>query len=434
MNIRKSLFFTLCPLFFCACNETQVRMSEIEISLMEVEEKVDALLTYSNTTHDAITDIDLRMEALEQDAKKRGVPVRIKGVDIAAAKAELDRIDGRHAPVPFNTSIPNLSDTGVSQSTLPVESSNASQNALKSLAQDEQNLLLQNPTLAALHSNTQSAPSALPEQDMTVPTSNANSNSQKLSDGYSMAEGITIKLPDSENTFEYPEHTQTIEAVQGEIDNQVSTLANQNIGPITGQNLQVPLLTQAENTPHAPVPTSPYTIDTIPEPVSLTPKPATTSTSNSAKAPVTTAPATTASSTDSLAQNTQSTQQSKPSSSPSPSSATYDGAMALYKSRQYAESEKAFDAFLQANPNSPLAPNALYWKGETYYARALYPQAIFAFKEVQTRYPKHSKAPDSLLKTAMSYERLGDTENANLHYLVLVEDFPASAAAKRVPK
>lgn len=109
----------------------------------------------------------------------------------------------------------------------------------------------------------------------------------------------------------------------------------------------------------------------------------------------------------------------------------YDNAYRLYQKHQYAESEMAFNAFLEQYPQDVLAPNALYWKGETLYARALYPQAIFAFKDVQTRYPKHPKTADSLLKTAMSYARLGDTENASLHYLVLLEDWPQSSAAQK---
>lgn len=109
----------------------------------------------------------------------------------------------------------------------------------------------------------------------------------------------------------------------------------------------------------------------------------------------------------------------------------YNKAYALYQHRQYAQAEKAFDEFLAKYPQDVLAPNALYWKGETLYARALYAQAVFAFKEVQTRYPKHPKTADSLLKTAMSYARLGDNENASLHYLVLVEDWPSSEAARK---
>jgi len=119
---------------------------------------------------------------------------------------------------------------------------------------------------------------------------------------------------------------------------------------------------------------------------------------------------------------------------PKPAPNSYNAALGLYRDKQYREAELAFNAYLKANPEGTLAPNALYWKGETFYARGDYPQAIFAFKEVQTRYPKHPKAPDSLLKTAMSYGKIGDTENAGLHYLVLGEDFPNSAAAKRIPK
>lgn len=429
MNLRNFTLLLLASLPLHACSDTNARVTQMETSLMEVEEKVDALLTYSNTTHDAITDIDLRMEALEQDAKKRGVPVRIKGVDLAAAKAELDKLDPSRTLAPLIQPIPNISSTSDLNIPQPapdqsMQEVSANQNALTHLAQDEQALLAQSPTLAAaLQNNVQSPSSDLPEQDMSTPLANDGRRSQKLSEGYTMAEGISIRLPNTGDDFEYPEHTQTMEALENISSSNSHILENNtnNIGPITGQNLQAPLGTEVGDTlsPLLPVtpPTpsqSPYTADTIPEPVSLTPKPSQTAN----PAPITSPPA----------------QASTSQTSTPASTNTYDGAMNLYKSRQYADSEKAFDAFLRANPNSPLAPNAIYWKGETYYARGLYPQAIFAFKEVQTRYPKHSKAPDSLLKTAMSYEKLGDTENANLHYTVLIEDFPSSSAAKRVPR
>lgn len=113
------------------------------------------------------------------------------------------------------------------------------------------------------------------------------------------------------------------------------------------------------------------------------------------------------------------------------SQALYEQAFQYYVGKEYAKAEQAFNEFLAKYPHDILAPNALYWKGETLYARAIYPQAIFAFKEVQTRYPKHPKTADSLLKTAMSYARLGDKENASLHYLVLLEDWPNSEAAQK---
>lgn len=109
----------------------------------------------------------------------------------------------------------------------------------------------------------------------------------------------------------------------------------------------------------------------------------------------------------------------------------YKAALATYQAKRFEESERAFDAFLRDYPNSKLAPNALYWKGESLYSRRLYPEAIFVFKDVTARYPKHHKASDALLKAGMAYGRMNDEDNARLHYQVLLEDYPSSPAARR---
>ncbi len=109
----------------------------------------------------------------------------------------------------------------------------------------------------------------------------------------------------------------------------------------------------------------------------------------------------------------------------------YDMALELYRTGRFAQAETAFRAFLEAYPNSRLTPNALYWRGETFYSRGMFSDAIFAFKDVQARFPRHAKTPDSLLKTAMAYSKLGDKQNAELHLTVLREDWPKSEAATR---
>lgn len=109
----------------------------------------------------------------------------------------------------------------------------------------------------------------------------------------------------------------------------------------------------------------------------------------------------------------------------------YDAALQLYRTGRFPEAEAAFQAFLEVYPDSRLTPNALYWKGETFYSRGQHTEAIFAFKDVQTRFPRHPKTPDSLLKTAMAYQRLGDAANASLHLAALYEDWPKSEAAQR---
>jgi len=119
----------------------------------------------------------------------------------------------------------------------------------------------------------------------------------------------------------------------------------------------------------------------------------------------------------------------KPAAKPADQTA-YDAALALYNSDQFEKSRTAFDAFLDKYPKSELVPNALYWKGETYYSEKDYAQSILSFKEVTGRYPKHDKASAALLKIGMSYDNVGDKDNAVFYLRALVEDFPKSDPAK----
>lgn len=107
----------------------------------------------------------------------------------------------------------------------------------------------------------------------------------------------------------------------------------------------------------------------------------------------------------------------------------YDAALGLYKADQFEKSRIAFDAFLSRYPQSDLVPNALYWKGETYYSQKDFAQSILTFKEVTGRFPKHPKAAAALLKIGMSYDKVGDRDNAIFYLRALVEDFPKSTPA-----
>lgn len=109
--------------------------------------------------------------------------------------------------------------------------------------------------------------------------------------------------------------------------------------------------------------------------------------------------------------------------------AMYDAGLNKYFANDFKGARATFDEFLQKYPKSKLVPNALYWKGETYYSEKNYAQAILTFKEVTGRYGKHAKAPDALLKIGMSYDKVGDSDNAIFYLRALVEDFPASSAA-----
>jgi len=108
----------------------------------------------------------------------------------------------------------------------------------------------------------------------------------------------------------------------------------------------------------------------------------------------------------------------------------YEKALALYNSEKFNESRAAFEGFVAKYPKSDLVPNALYWKGETYYSQKDFAQAILSFKEVTGRYSKHAKAAAALLKIGMSYDKVGDSDNAIFYLRALVEDFPKSDPAK----
>ncbi len=122
----------------------------------------------------------------------------------------------------------------------------------------------------------------------------------------------------------------------------------------------------------------------------------------------------------------------KPAPRPTNEKAAYKAALDLVRSGQATAGRAQFEAFLQRYPQSSLAANAYYWIGESYYSQANYPNALYAFKQVTTQYPKHHKTSDALLKAGLTYQKMGDTANAQMQYRALLADFPNSSAAKIV--
>ncbi len=90
----------------------------------------------------------------------------------------------------------------------------------------------------------------------------------------------------------------------------------------------------------------------------------------------------------------------------------YDFAFNLMRQAQYDKAEAAFTQFVQANAASPLASNAQYWLGETFYVRGKYKEAAVAFAEGYQKYPKSQKAPDALLKLSLSLSAMKSNEDA----------------------
>lgn len=112
----------------------------------------------------------------------------------------------------------------------------------------------------------------------------------------------------------------------------------------------------------------------------------------------------------------------------------YNQGMTLVRAEKGEEGRAILSTFLETDPQSALVPNAVYWIGESYYLEKNYPQAILTFKDVTRRFPKHHKAAAALLKIAMSYQMLGENDNATLYLRALLKDHPKSEPAPAARK
>ncbi|HKR20251.1 MAG TPA: tol-pal system protein YbgF [Stellaceae bacterium] len=111
----------------------------------------------------------------------------------------------------------------------------------------------------------------------------------------------------------------------------------------------------------------------------------------------------------------------------------YEAAFALLRQADYPGAEQALRAFVTQHPKDPLAGNAQYWLGETFYVRKNWKDAAIAFAEGYQKYPKSGKAPDDLLKLAMSLGNMGQKANACTALARLDHDFPQMPANVRGP-
>jgi tol-pal system protein YbgF len=109
--------------------------------------------------------------------------------------------------------------------------------------------------------------------------------------------------------------------------------------------------------------------------------------------------------------------------------ADYRAALRMLNERRYDEALGAFSAFLSDHPDHPLFPKALYWRGETRYAKRDYAQALSDFEGLLTRFPDNDKAPDALLKAALCSRHLGAEDKAQSYFHRLRATYPNSQAA-----
>ncbi len=102
----------------------------------------------------------------------------------------------------------------------------------------------------------------------------------------------------------------------------------------------------------------------------------------------------------------------------------YEQGFGEIKRSDYDAAEKTFAAFMKQYPTHALAPNALYWLGETYYVRKDYNKASRTFAEAYQKFPGGPKGADNLLKLAMSLAGKGEKDNACIALGQLRKEYP----------
>ncbi len=110
----------------------------------------------------------------------------------------------------------------------------------------------------------------------------------------------------------------------------------------------------------------------------------------------------------------------------------YQFAFAFLMKHDYEMAERAFSEFVKDHVDDPLAGNASYWLGETFYVRQKFAKAAITFAEGYEKYPNSTKTADNLLKLGFSLARLDRMEDACVALAQLKTEFPnASTTIKR---
>lgn len=90
----------------------------------------------------------------------------------------------------------------------------------------------------------------------------------------------------------------------------------------------------------------------------------------------------------------------------------YNRAFRLLNQTRYEEAGSAFEQFTKKFSDDPLIGNAYYWLGETRYIQRDYVKAADSFRQGFEALPNGPKAPDNLLKLAMTLRALNRNDDA----------------------
>lgn len=109
----------------------------------------------------------------------------------------------------------------------------------------------------------------------------------------------------------------------------------------------------------------------------------------------------------------------------------YNRGYAYLTAADYPKAQKWLEAFVKKHPTDKLGDNAWYWLGEVYLVENNPTEAVKAFKNGLTYFPKGAKAPANLLKMGVALQQLKQPQLAKGAWDKLVTDYPRSVEATK---
>ena len=104
--------------------------------------------------------------------------------------------------------------------------------------------------------------------------------------------------------------------------------------------------------------------------------------------------------------------------------ALFEQAYGAYSRREYSAAETYFQQFMDQYPKDAMAGGAQYWLGETAFSSGEYRKAADRFLKTFTNFPNNERAPEALLKLAISLRRLGENSAACDSFAELQRRYP----------
>jgi tol-pal system protein YbgF len=101
-----------------------------------------------------------------------------------------------------------------------------------------------------------------------------------------------------------------------------------------------------------------------------------------------------------------------PGGSPDEPREQFNAAYETYRAGQYEKAEQQFRAFLAKNAASKMAPDVVFFIGESFFKRSRPREAAEQYLKLSTDYAKSSRAPESMLRLGQSLAALGNNAQA----------------------